>query len=192
MEISVFGQHIQLGQALQEYTKVRTSEVVQKYFHHSIWAKIHFNKHGHEFHCDITINEGTGHHYMIKSDGVSNAIYSCFDMALMKLEKQLRKYKSKLLNRHGRIKPSDTRKVTKCIINHILEAEETEDQIPSDQPVIIAERSITISTLSVDQAVMIMDLEDVPALMFTNSQTGRINMIYKKKCGNIAWVDSPE
>ena len=192
MEISVFGQHINLGQSLQKYVKSRTKEVVQKYFHHPIWAKIHFNKHGYEFHCDITINEGTGHHYVIKSDGVTNAIYSCFDVALATLEKQLRKYKSKLLNRHARIKPSDTQEVTKFVIENILEAEEVEDQIKSDNPVIIAEKSVTISTLSVDQAVMIMDLEDLPALMFKNSQTGRINMIYKKKCGNIAWIDSPE
>ena len=86
-----------------------------------------------------------------------------------------------------------TKKVIKFVIEDVLEAEAVEDnKVISDNPVIIAERSVTISILSVDQAVMIMDLEDLPALMFKNSQTGRINMIYKKKCGNIAWIDSPE
>ena len=37
---------------------------------------------------------------------------------------------------------------------------------------------------------MKMDLEDLPALMFRNVKTDRINVVYYRKDGNISWVDS--
>jgi len=76
MEISIIGQHINLGSSLQDYVKSKVNEIAHKYFPHPIWTKIHFNKNGYQIHCDIIINEGTGHHYSIKSDGLSDEIYS--------------------------------------------------------------------------------------------------------------------
>ena len=37
---------------------------------------------------------------------------------------------------------------------------------------------------------MKMDLENLPALMFENIKTNRINVVYYRKDGNISWVDS--
>ena len=68
---------------------------------------------------------------------------------------------------------------------------ELEDQeIDLDNPVIVAEKATKILKLSVGQAVMKMDLEDLPALMFRNVKTDRINVVYYRKDGNISWVDS--
>ena len=46
-----------------------------------------------------------------------------------------------------------------------------------------------ISSLTVEQAVMRMDLAEVPALMFRNSSHGGLNMIYRRTDGHIGWVD---
>jgi hypothetical protein len=93
-------------------------------------------------------------------------------------------------------KASEMMKALKYELSSSFDSEESEidpnDTIETDNPVIIAEHSISISTLSVSQAVMIMDLENLPALVFKNSRTGRINVVYYKKSGNIAWIDSPE
>jgi hypothetical protein len=41
----------------------------------------------------------------------------------------------------------------------------------------------------VSDAVMLMDLRNTGALMFKNSVTGRLNMIYRRDDGNIGWVE---
>jgi hypothetical protein len=41
----------------------------------------------------------------------------------------------------------------------------------------------------VSDAVMLMDLRNTSALMFTNSGTGQLNMIYRRDDGNIGWVE---
>ena len=54
---------------------------------------------------------------------------------------------------------------------------------------IIAEQHTEIDTMTVSEAVMKMDLQDLPALMFFNSAHGRLNVVYRRGDGNISWVD---
>ncbi|MCC8416649.1 MAG: ribosome-associated translation inhibitor RaiA [Rickettsia endosymbiont of Gnoriste bilineata] len=190
MQISVSGQHISIGNSLQDYVKSRTTQVAEKYFSTIVSANVHFSKQGFQLVCDIVMNDGTGRHIVLKGNAASDDIYSAFDTALSRLEKQLRKYKSKLKDRHDRIKISEA--APKAVKYTITPHEhEDEDNVPaSDNPVIIAEKSVEILTLSVSEAVMKMDLENLLALMFQNSNTNRINIVYYRRDGNISWIDS--
>ena len=46
-----------------------------------------------------------------------------------------------------------------------------------------------IPSLTVSEAVMRMDLAELPALMFRNSSHSGLNMIYRRTDGNIGWID---
>ena len=48
---------------------------------------------------------------------------------------------------------------------------------------------VDIPEASVSDAVMLMDLRNTTALMFKNSGTGELNMIYRREDGNIGWVE---
>jgi ribosomal subunit interface protein len=165
---------------------------IKKYFDHAPSATVHFNKQNHDFSCDIVVNDGTGRHIVIKSNASSDDVYFAFDAALSKIEKQLRKYKSKLKDHSSKMKVSEViPTTTKYVISPTKIDDEVEDQeIDLDNPVIVAEKATKILKLSVGQAVMKMDLEDLPALMFRNVKTDRINVVYYRKDGNISWVDS--
>jgi len=192
MQVSVSGQHLSIGLSLQEYVKERMGGSIKKYFDHAPSATVHFNKQNHDFSCDIVVNDGTGRHIVIKSNASSDDVYFAFDAALSKIEKQLRKYKSKLKDHSSKMKVSEViPTTTKYVISPTKIDDELEDQeIDLDNPVIVAEKATKILKLSVGQAVMKMDLEDLPALMFRNVKTDRINVVYYRKDGNISWVDS--
>jgi ribosomal subunit interface protein len=190
MQVSVSGQHISIGNALHNYVEERIKDVVKKYFEHAISATVKFSKQGFQFVCDIEVNDGTGRHLIIRSDYKCDEIYSSFDTALVKIEKQLRKYKSKLKDRHNRIKVSQIEATKYVITPHQINDEEDEEPNTDDNPTIIAEKPIDVLPLSISEAVMKMDLENFPALMFQNIKTGRINVVYYRRDGNISWVDS--
>ena len=191
MQVVASGQHISIGAALQDYVKSRTNEVVKKYFGEVPSAHIHFSKQGREFGCDIVVNDGTGRNMVMKSNSSADEIYSAFDIALSKLEKQLRKYKSKLNDHQKRMKISEiSPKAVKYIISPSTAEEHDIEEFDVDNPVIVAEKPTKVLPLSVGEAVMKMDLENLPALMFENAKTGRINVVYYRKDGNISWVDS--
>ncbi|MBP7190429.1 MAG: ribosome-associated translation inhibitor RaiA [Rickettsiaceae bacterium] len=186
MKITIAGQHVTIKPALHDYVEERLSSVVTRYFDHATGADVHFVGEGHdEVLCNIIVHEGAGHHFAIKSDASCDDIYSSFDIALGKCEKQLRKYKSKLKDRHNRVKVSEVyMDATKYIMKPTKQDDET------STPVTIAEKATKILTISVEEALMKMDLENLPAVMFKNSKTGRMNVVYYRKDGNISWVDS--
>ena len=68
---------------------------------------------------------------------------------------------------------------------------ETEDEydINEDAPLTIAETEANIPVCSVSDAVMRMDLADECAIMFKNISNGHISMVYRRKDGNIGWVE---
>lgn len=188
MKIAIAGQHINLNQDLKEYINERVSSVVSRYFEHAISADVHLTKEGHEYICNILVHEGTGQHLVIKSDASSDDSYASFDIALGKCEKQLRKYKSKIKDRHNRVKISEVfSPATKYVMKPIALGDNEEQKLSS---VTIAEKPIDILKISVEEALMKMDLENLPALMFKNSKTDRMNVVYYRKDGNISWVDS--
>ena len=96
----------------------------------------------------------------------------------------MRRYKERIKNHHKN-KDHRVSEGKKYTISHFAE-EETH----AETPVIIAEKPTIIEKLTVGEAVMKMDLLDVPALLFVNSGNHRLNIVYYRKDGNIAWVDS--
>ena len=62
------------------------------------------------------------------------------------------------------------------------------DEAP-DAPLTIAETKVDIPESSVSDAVMKLDLRNTTALLFKNSRTGSLNMVYRREDGNIGWVE---
>lgn len=191
MQVNISGQHMDIGQALREHIEASLQKHVTKYFDMAIHANVAMSKDRHHlFSTEIFVNEGTGNGVAIKASGQDADPYRCFDLAVAKVEKQLRRYKGRI-KKHQKDKEliREFASATKYIISP-FDSEEapTEDAAPA----IIAEMRTSIDTLTVGDAVMKMDLMDVPALLFVNSGNGRVNMVYYREDGNIAWVDTPE
>lgn len=192
MEIKISGQHISVGNSLKGYVEGRLQEMVTKYFEHAVSSNVHFVKDGHKIKCDVMVHEGTGRHAITKSEALCDDIYSSFDIALAKCEKQLRRYKSRLKDRHNKVKLSEATPDLQ-VKKYIFEPQRDDEEVDLEQnPIIIAENDLHIEDMSVSEAVMKMDLENLPAVMFKNVKNGKTNMVYYRPDGNIAWVDSGE
>jgi hypothetical protein len=72
--------------------------------------------------------------------------------------------------------------------NVFEEMEEETDELAQSLNV-ITEKTTDIESLTVNEAIMKMDLADLPALVFINKQNKRINVVYQRKDGNISWID---
>ena len=67
--------------------------------------------------------------------------------------------------------------------------EDTEEPVNGMQPVIIAEMTADIKSLTVGEAVMQMELTHAPFLMFKNDANRRINIVFQRDDGNVGWID---
>lgn len=186
MKISMTGKHMDLGEALQTHIQGRLESGISKYLDRINKVDAVISKEGHMFRAHIHANAGTHGHVTVKGSGESVDVYAAFDAAADKIEKQLRRYKRRLTSHHN----ADT---SYAVAKDYVLAPETEEEVAEEAaPAVIAENPMNIETLSVSQAVMKMDLADLPALMFFNSSNKRINVVFRRPDGNISWVDPEE
>ncbi len=184
MEISVKGKNVNVGEALKGHAEDSLSSAVDKYFMRATDASVVFTRQGRQLRADISVHPGP-RGLVVQGRSESDDPYAAFDGALARISKQLRRYKRRLVNHH-KGHAEDILPALQYVIQPDLEDEE----IPEDaEPVIIAEMPEVIATLSVSEAVMRMDLADLPVIMFRDRASGRLNVVYHRADGNIGWID---
>ena len=193
MVVTVSGKHMDIGNSLQEYVHDRIDFGVKIYLNDLTQAKIVFSKHNHLYHAEIILHDSNMG--LVKAENSSNDVYAAFDMAAIKIETQLRKYKGKIKKHiHSKnikeIHVDDNMSGMKYVLNMPSVPEHNDDY--DHEPVTIAEKGANIEKLTVSEAIMKMDLAHLPALMFINKLNNRINMVYHRHDGNISWVDPGE
>ena len=185
MEISVKGKNIDVGDALRGHAEANLAGVVDKYFNHAIDATIVFSREGQDMRVDISVHPGP-RGLVVTSGSEAHDPYVAFDGALERVATQLRRYKRRLSNHHNKAKVSEDMLPAQ---QYVLQSETEEEPAEDAQPVVIAEMQTEIATLTVGEAVMRMDLGELPALMFRNHAHSRLNVIYRRADGNIGWID---
>lgn len=185
MDIRVSGHQVETGSALQEHAIDRLTAIVDKYFDRAISSHVTFGKGpGHGFRCDIVTHAMQG--LVIKAQADAADAHQALDAAAAKIDKQLRRYKRRINDRHEQAAYAAKEEEAAYTI---FAAEESEAEVTADAPPIIAETSVDVPESSVADAVMLLDLRDTNALLFKNAGTGRHNMVYRRSDGSIGWVE---
>lgn len=187
MRIKVNGIQLDVGEALQQYVNDKLMPLAEKYFPDPIEATVNISKRNPFFHVDISIHAKRGLH--LKSTFEADEVYAAFDQACAKMEQRLKRHKNKIRDHGKRAEAVEALKIKHLVINQTdYNAEEKEDEI-KQHPTIVAEMPDHIDTMTVSEAVFRMDLGELPALLFKNPTHGELNMIYRRKDGNVGWVD---
>lgn len=186
MKIQVHGKQLDVGDALRAHVGTQLNEMVTKYSARPVEAVVTFSRDRHEFLCDATVHLSTGLTTQARSH--ANDVYESFDGTLDRMETQLRRYKRRLKNHHNsRMSPIKSISASTYVISSDQKA--GDDEPETLQPVIIAEAAASVSSLSVGEAVMQMELSHANMLVFRNDAHGRVNVVYRRDDGNIGWID---
>lgn len=189
MDIRVSGHQVETGAALQEHATERLTGIVDKYFNRALSSQVTLGRGPHEsFTADIVTHVMQG--LIVKGHGEAQEAHQAVDNALNKIEKQLRRYKRRLKDRHEQADHALREEVAAYTVFAGSEQDSSnDDEEASDAPAIVAETRTDIPETSVSDAVMMLDLRDTPALFFKNAGTGRHNMVYRRSDGTIGWVE---
>jgi len=185
MEISVKGKQLDVGEAWRGHVEENLPAIIGKYFENAQDAQVTLAKQGSTFHVDMVVH--IGKRILIQSHGATGDAYSAFDEAAEHLAKRLRRYKRRLRDHHHQ-RPDEAE--TLSAQQYVLAGEDIESESEEkDEPIVIAEMETGIETLSVGEAVMRMELANLPSMMFRNRAHGGLNMVYHRGDGHIGWVD---
>ncbi|NHN83069.1 ribosome-associated translation inhibitor RaiA [Acetobacter musti] len=191
MQIHVSGKQIDLSDALKHRVTTHLDTIAERYFDQAMEANVTFSRARSFFTCDINVHAGRG--LTLRGEGEAADAPTAFDDAAEHIARRLRRYRrrvrshSRATARHpgpeiGRtyiLQPNDPQPASAV----------SDDRADGPYATIIAEQATEIALLSVSEAVMRLDLADRSLLVFRNSVSRQINIIYRRDDGNIGWVD---
>lgn len=194
MKVQISGHQTATGEALRVHVEERLGAIADKYFSRAISAQVTFGKGPHDgrFTCDIVAHVMQG--LILKASNLAADAHIAFDGAADRVEKQLRRYMRRLKDHHAvstaEAAPADFPvMVPRDDANYTVFNGGTDEDEAADNPLIVAETRVDIPDATVSDAVMMLDLRNTGALMFTNSGTGTLNMVYRRGDGTIGWVE---
>jgi putative sigma-54 modulation protein len=177
MQIAVTFRHMETSDPIRAYVEEKLSRV-KKYIEEPIDAQVVLSvakKIRHSAEVTIVAKGIT-----IKGSEETNDMYAAVDNVVDKIERQLKRYKEKIKEH----KPLTGRE--RQVEKTVLAAESFEEG--GGEPVIIRSRSFPIKPMSVEEAVMQMDLLHKDFLVFTDDASEEINVVYRRRDGNYGLI----
>jgi putative sigma-54 modulation protein len=170
MNIIVTGRHIEVTPALKDYSERKISRF-DRYLSNISEAVVTLSveKYRHKVEVLLKVNG-----VLIQAEGITGDVYSSIDEVAEKLERQIKRYKEKLVSH----RKSEGK-------TGVAEAEEA----PVEVGRIIKNKRFELKPMSPDEAAMQMELLDKDFFVFTNDNSGDINVIYRRRDGNFGLIE---
>jgi ribosomal subunit interface protein len=192
MGLRVSGKNLDVGEAIRTQAESRVGSALGKYYEGSYNGHVTLSKDGTGFRSDAVLHLSSG--ITLEASGSAHDAYQSLDRMVERMEKRLRRYKRRLKDHSGN---AHDRRALMEIPSYVIEApdedieEDPGPHLNGSHPVIVAEATRSLHDLSVGDAVSELDMTGSPVLVFRNAGNGRVNIIYRRRDGNIGWIDPP-
>ena len=173
MQIYIKGHGLHVTDALRAYAEEKIGHL-DHYFDHIIEAHITMRTERNDQIVDVTLHV---RHYIIKAEERSADMYASIDLVRDRLEQQIRKYKTRLIDRHHRG-------------NGKLESETGSAPPPDtdESPRIVRSKRFNVKPMNAEDAAHQMELLDHSFFVFVNEETEQLNILYRRKGGDLGVI----
>lgn len=176
MRITITGRNIDLTQGLKDAVEEKLSKL-EKYFKPDTDVYVTLSVEKERQKIEVTIPT-KGH--VIRSEQVSNDMYVSIDLVEEVIERQLRKYRTKL--------SSKKIAAAELFTPEFLEADDPEDD---EEVKIVRTKRFGMKPMYPEDACIQMELTGHDFFVFRNAETDEVNVVYKRK-GNTYGLIEPE
>jgi ribosomal subunit interface protein len=165
MKINIRGKNVEITEAIEAKVADKLSKL-DKYFivSDSVEAKVLVRTYPYGQKIEVTIPT---EYVLLRAEVVEDDLYNAIDLVIGKLERQIRKYKTRL-NR----KSKDTKLALNLATVEPLEKEE--------EDVLVKVKSITPKPMDMEEAIMQMELIGHSFFVYRDTETDAISVVYRR------------
>ena len=173
MELVIRGDKIKVTEAMKNYIEEKVGKL-DKYIEDSsnIRANVLVKVKNHNQIIEITIPLKS---FILRSEESQEDIYAAVDKAVDKLERQIRKNKTRLMSKQA--------KTYDFSFSEIEEADEEEEKI-------IKRKKIEVKPMDEEEPIIQMELLNHQFYMYKDSETNQTVVVYKRKDGGYGIIES--
>jgi len=187
MTLRVSGENMDVGDALRSKAEDHFTTVLGKYFDGGYDGHLTLTPDGSGFRADCVVHLDSG--ATLQSSAQGGDATSAFEGMALNIEKRLRRYNRKLKahrkgsNGNG---SADGVLAQYTVFGSLDDIEEIDDDYA---PTVIAETTKNLRSMSVEEAVLELDITGSGVVMFRHAGHGGLNVVYRRPDGNIGWID---
>ena len=174
MKVNVIGKNMEITEALKNIIEKKISKF-DRYFNPDVEAKttLSVQKNRHTIEITIPFNG-----VILRAEEQNDDMYASLDLAVDKLERQIRKHKTKLEKRtHG----------NSLKFQGIPKYENIEED---NDIKIVRTKKFAFKPMSAEEAVLQMELVGHSFFVYMNDDTSEVNVVYKRRDGNYGLIES--
>lgn len=182
LNISITARHFDLSDQHKEYVEKRLKHL-KRFFETIMDVHVILQKEKHREIAEVTIQvNGVTMH----GEEETGDIFSSIDLVVDKIEKQIKKYKARLRNRRSRARGEGSENSIRYKMD-LLSGPDLERG--TEAPRVIRTRTLSLKPLSLDEALMQMDLLNQDFLVFRNAGSEQVNVLYRRPDGDYNLVE---
>ncbi len=174
MKISYTTRGFELTDQIKKYTEEKVRKILN--LEDLIDVQLTLEEMRHRFKAELLVHDRTSHFTAVHETG---DVFKSINSVVDKMQRQLKRHKERLIGRK-RLAPAKA--------DHVVENMAIVE--PVAVPRVIRARKQDIKPMSQDEAVMQLDARQEPFLIFRDTNSDKINILYKRKDGNFGLIDS--
>ncbi|MCT3033895.1 ribosome hibernation-promoting factor, HPF/YfiA family [Pediococcus parvulus] len=186
LDFNVRGENIEVTEAIRNYVEKRISKL-EKYFDSSVNAKAHVNLKVHPdktAEVEVTIPLP---YLVLRAEETSPDLYASVDLVTDKLERQIRKYKTKI-NRKSREKGYKGVEVPGAD----LDADDEDTDSSESKFDIVRTKRVSLKPMDSEEAVLQMDMLGHDFFIYQDAESDAVNIVYRRNDGRYGLIESDD
>jgi len=180
LPVKITGRHVSVTDPIKDYA-IKKVEGLHLDYPRIIEAQVILDVQKYRHIAEVILH--CANHITIEAASESTDLYAAIDEVMSKIAQQMRKYKTRIMRqhrpRHGEIKQIDAQ---------ILNVEGFEEQ-PEMQPSVIQTEKYSVKPMFLDEAVLQLQVSNRPLVVFTNAETNKINVVYRRRDQRIGLIE---
>lgn len=180
IKYSVRGENIEVTDAIRSYVESKLGKI-EKYFNaeQELDARVNLKVYREKTaKVEVTILVDS---ITLRAEDVSQDMYGSIDLVTDKIERQIRKNKTKIARKHREKLP------TSHIFTSEFEAEETEE---SPAVNVVRTKHVSLKPMDLDEALLQMDLLGHDFFIYTDAEDGETNILYRREDGELGLIEA--
>lgn len=185
---NIRGENIEVTQAIRDYVEKRISKL-EKYFEKDLKNTAHVNLKVYpdkQAKVEVTIPLP---YLTLRAEEMSNDLYASVDLVTDKLERQIRKYKTKV-NRKSREKGFKNLEFASTQDTADTEADSASDNESKFQ--VVRTKQLALKPMDNEEAILQMDMLGHDFFIYEDAETSGINIVYRRNDGRYGLIETGE
>jgi putative sigma-54 modulation protein len=178
MQVNITFRHLDSTEALKAHARDKVQHI-QRYIDRPTEAHVVLYVENLEHKADINLKAGP---FLVRGHAKSNDMYASIDAAADKIERQLKKHKEKLNNHKPAERTNGAEPV--AVTHEVFEGADA----PSRR--VVKSEKFQAKPMSLDEAVLQLDLLNSHFFVFQNAKDRGINIVYRRDDGNIGLIEA--